>query len=101
MASIGKPDEKGFPERPMWTVREEKIERFGYRPFADARGELGQSLDDAYNRRWIHSSLGDLTPAEFEQPWPRGMKRSLGDERARKGTASGGSSRRRTSCPKM
>jgi hypothetical protein len=40
---------------------------------ADAYGQLGRFLDDVYNRKRIHSSLGYLTPAEFEQQWLRGQ----------------------------
>jgi transposase InsO family protein len=43
-----------------------------YRDFADAYGQLGRFLDDVSNCKRIHSSLGYLTPAEFEQPWLRG-----------------------------
>ena len=38
-------------------------------PFADARRQLGCFLDDVYDRKRIHSSLGYLTPAEFEREW--------------------------------
>jgi transposase InsO family protein len=41
---------------------------------ADAYGQLGRFLDDVYNRKRIHSSLGYLTPAEFEQQWLREQK---------------------------
>jgi transposase InsO family protein len=44
-----------------------------YRDFADASGQLGRFLD-VYNRNRIHSALGYLTPAEFEQVWLRGQK---------------------------
>ena len=38
-----------------------------YEDFADARRQLGRFLDDVYNTKRIHSSLGYLTLAEFEQ----------------------------------
>ena len=53
----------------MRTIREEEIDLSEYRDFADASGQLGRFLDDVYNRKRIHSSLGYLAPAEFEQQW--------------------------------
>jgi transposase InsO family protein len=72
MAAIGKPEENGYGERLMRTIREEEIDRSEYGDFADAYGQLGRFLDDVYNRKRIHSSLGYPTPAEFEQQWLRG-----------------------------
>ena len=74
MAAVGKPEENGFAERLMRTIREEEIDLSEYRDFADAYGQLGRFLDDVYNRKRIHSALGYLTPAEFEQQWLRGQK---------------------------
>jgi transposase InsO family protein len=74
MAAVGKPEENGFAERLMRTIREEEIDLSEYRGFADAYGQLGRFLDDVYNRKRIHSSLGYLTPAEFEQQWLQGQK---------------------------
>ncbi len=74
MAAVGKPEENGFAERLMRTIREEEIDLSEYRDFADAYGQLGRFLNDIYNRKRIHSSLGYLTPAEFEQQWLRGQK---------------------------
>jgi putative transposase len=72
MAAVGRPEENGYAERLMRTIREE-IDLSEYRDFADAYGQLGRFLDDVYNRKRIHSSLGYLTPAEFEQQWLRGQ----------------------------
>ena len=71
MAAVGKPEENGFAERLMRTIREEEVDLSEYRDFADAYGQLGRFLDDVYNRKRIHSSLGYLTPAEFDQQWLR------------------------------
>ena len=71
---MGKPEENGYAERLMRTIREDEIDLTEYRDFADAYGQLGRFLDDVYNRKRIHSSLGYLTPAEFERDWLRGQK---------------------------
>ena len=69
MAAVGQPEENGYAERLMRTIREEEIALTEYEDVADARRQLGRFLDAVYNRKRIHSSLGYLTPAEFEQQW--------------------------------
>jgi transposase InsO family protein len=69
MASVGEPRENGYAERLMRTIKEEEIDLTEYEDFADAWRQLGQFLDDVYNRKRIHSALGYLTPSEFEQQW--------------------------------
>jgi putative transposase len=69
MASVGEPKENGDAERLMRTIKEEEVDLTEYEDFADAWRHLGRFLDDAYNRKRIHSALGSLTPSEFEQQW--------------------------------
>ncbi len=69
MASVGEPEENGYAERLMRTIKEEEVDLSEYEDFADAQRGLGGFLDDVYNRKRIHSSLGYLTPAEFEAEW--------------------------------
>jgi putative transposase len=59
------------------TIKEEEVDLSEYEDFGDAMRGLGRFLDDVYNRKRIHSSLGYLTPAEFEQQWID-MQRSKG-----------------------
>ena len=63
------PRENGYAERLMRTIKEEEVDLTEYEDFADAWRQLGRFLDDVYNRKRIHSSLGYLTPSEFEQQW--------------------------------
>ena len=66
MAAVGKAEENGFAERLMRTIKEEEVDLSDYRDFADARHQIGRFIEDVYNRKRIHSSLGYLTPVEFE-----------------------------------
>ena len=74
MAEVGQPEQNGFAERLMRTIKEEEVDLSDYRDYGDALAHLGPFLDDVYNRKRIHSSLGYLTPAEFEQQWRKGQR---------------------------
>lgn len=69
MAAVGKPEENGFAERLMRTIKEEAVDLTEYSNFHDAYQRIGQFLEDVYTRKRIHSALGYLTPAEFEAQW--------------------------------
>jgi putative transposase len=69
MAAIGKAEENGYAERFMRTVKEEEVDLSEYRDYADAHNQMGRFIEDVYNHKRIHSSLGYLTPAEFEVVW--------------------------------
>jgi putative transposase len=65
MASVGVPEENRYAERLMRTIKEEEVALSEDEDFADAQRQLGRFLDDVYNTKRIHSSLGYLTPEEF------------------------------------
>jgi transposase InsO family protein len=69
MAAVGEPRENGYAERLMRTIKEEEVDLSEYLNYADAYRQLGRFLDAVYNQKRIHSALGYLTPAEFEQQW--------------------------------
>jgi putative transposase len=71
MASVGEPEENGYAERLMRTIKEEEVDLSEYEDFADALRGLGRFLDEVYNRKRIHSSPGYLTPAEYESLWKK------------------------------
>jgi len=51
----------------MKTVKYEEILRNEYRDLAEARASIRQFLEKIYNNKRLHSALGYLPPAEFEQ----------------------------------
>ena len=69
MAAIGEPRENGYAERLMRTIKEEEVDLSEYQDYADALRQITRFLDDVYNIKRIHSSLGYLTPREFEEQW--------------------------------
>lgn len=69
MAAVGEAEENGYAERLMRTIKEEEVDLSEYRNFMDAKTQIGRFIEDVYNHKRIHSSLGYLTPAEFEAAW--------------------------------
>ena len=69
MAAVGKPEENGYAERLIRTIKEEEVELSDYRDFAEAYHQIGRFIEDVYLHKRIHSALGYLTPAEFELAW--------------------------------
>lgn len=66
MAAFGKAEENGYGERFMRTIKEEEVDLSDYTDFADARDQIGLFINKVYMTKRIHSSLGYLTPVEFE-----------------------------------
>ncbi len=71
MAAVGVPEENGYAERLMRTIKEEEVALAEYRDFAEAQQQIGGFIEDVYATKRIHSALGYLTPAEFEATWQR------------------------------
>ncbi len=71
MAAVGVPEENGYAERLMRTIKEEEVALAEYQDFADAQRQIGFFIEDVYATQRIHSALGYLTPAEFEAAWQR------------------------------
>lgn len=69
MATIGKAEENGYAERLMRTIKEEEVDLTEYEDFSDAYAQIGHFIEKVYQYKRIHSSLGYLTPAEFEEAW--------------------------------
>lgn len=69
MAEVGEPTQNGYAERLMRTLKEEEVDLSDYRDYHDAYQQLERFIEDVYLHKRVHSALGYLTPAEFEQQW--------------------------------
>jgi putative transposase len=69
MADIGDPTQNGHVERLIRTIKEEEVDLSEYEDYHDAYHQIERFLEDVYMFKRIHSSLGYLTPAEFEREW--------------------------------
>ena len=66
MSRKGNPYDNAACESFMKTLKYEEVYRNEYRDFAEARARIGEFLERVYNRKRLHSALGYVPPAEFE-----------------------------------
>lgn len=69
MADVGAAWQNGYAERLIRTIKDEEVYLSEYLNYHDAYQQIGRFLEDVYMHKRIHSSLGYLTPAEFEAQW--------------------------------
>jgi putative transposase len=66
MASVGNPYENAKAESFFRTLKMEEVYLKDYRNFEEAEGNIGEFIEEVYNQKRLHSSLGYLPPVEFE-----------------------------------
>jgi putative transposase len=85
MAEVGQSAQNGYAERLIRTIKEEEVDLNDYADLEDARRQIGRFIDEVYLSKRIHnreedfrlsSSLGYLTPAEFEAQWHKQQRAS-------------------------
>ena len=67
MGSIASPWDNAVTESLMSTIKMECVHRFIFKTREEAKLEIFDYIERFYNRVRIHSSLGDLSPLEYEQ----------------------------------
>ena len=67
MSRKGNPYDNAACESFMKTLKYEEVYRNEYRDFQEALAGIAEFLERVYNQKRLHSALGYLPPAEFEQ----------------------------------
>ena len=76
MSAKGNPYDNAKAESFFKTLKREMVYLNHYETFADAEGQIGQFIDDVYNQKRLHSSLGYLPPVEYESLYNTDQKHS-------------------------
>ncbi len=63
----GNPYDNAYVESFFKTLKNEEIYLNEYETFNDAMENIGRFIEDVYNAKRMHSSLGYLSPIEFEE----------------------------------
>ena len=66
MSAVGNPYDNAQAESFFKTLTVEEVYLHQYQTFQEAEAQLGRFIDDVYNTKRLHSSLGYWSPAEFE-----------------------------------
>ncbi|MBA2375846.1 MAG: transposase [Rubrobacter sp.] len=66
MASVGNPYENAKAESFFRNLKLEEIYLKDYCDFEEAQQNIGRFIEEVYNEKRLHSSLGYLPPVEFE-----------------------------------
>lgn len=66
MAAVGNPYENAQVESFFRNLKMEEVYIKDYRDFEEAYENIGQFIEEVYNEKRLHSSLGYLPPVEFE-----------------------------------
>ena len=66
MSRAGCPYDNAMAESFMKTLKTEEVNAAQYRDLADAKARIGDFIEAVYNTERLHSSLGYLSPMEYE-----------------------------------
>ena len=74
MSAVGNPYDNAKAESFFKTLKTEEVYLKEYQSFAEAQANIEQFIEEVYNVKRLHSSLGYLSPSEFETAYLQGMR---------------------------
>jgi transposase InsO family protein len=72
MSAVGNPYDNAKAESFFKTLKTEEVYLKEYHSFAEAESNINQFLEEVYNTKRLHSSLGYVSPVEFETAYIQG-----------------------------
>lgn len=67
MSAKGNPYDDAFVESFFKTLKQEEVYLWEYETFSDVIERIPYFIEDVYNRKRLHSSLGYRPPEEYER----------------------------------
>ena len=74
MSAVGNPYDNAKAESFFKTLKQEEVYLKQYQIFEEAQANIGQFIEDVYNTKRLHSSLGYVPPEEFELAYAQDMR---------------------------
>ena len=74
MSAVGNPYDNAKAESFFKTLKQEEVYLKQYQTFEEAESNIGQFIEDVYNTKRLHSSLGYVPPIEFEMAYAQGIR---------------------------
>ena len=69
LSGKGKPWENGMAESASGTLSQEEVWLQEYETYEEVEQNLKEWVEEIYDKQRLHSSLGYVPPAEYEQAW--------------------------------
>jgi len=74
MSAVGNPYDNAKAESFFKTLKQEEVYLKQYQTFEEAESNIGQFIEEVYNTKRLHSSLGYVPPIEFEMAYAQGIR---------------------------